>query len=454
MWLLRKDVADALHQARTSGTALTAAQVEAFEKRTEASSTGVPRNLKIAGDVAEITIEGVLSNKPDIWAYWFGGGNCTYESIRQSLALAAADPAIKRVVLNIASPGGYVDGLFDTLAALEAFSKPKTTRASQADSAAYALAAMGGSIEATNPAAEFGSVGVVSTYYIDDTIVEITSTNAPNKRPDPTTPEGQAVIREFLDAIHDLFVDAIARGRATTKDLVNANFGRGAVLLAKDAKRLGMIDKIAKPQLRAVASSDAYEGAGNAAPEPVAAHPAPPVAAATATTSPAAAAPTAPTPVPSAPAQDASAASGGAAKARKKMNEEELRAQHPELYSAVFNKGKAEGEKGKAEAVSNALAEEKDRVEGHLIMGEAAGDMKLAIESVRSGVKMNATLQAKYMAAGMNKRDRDARAADEATTDAVVEAARPTSDKGKTKFELVAEAVERQAKGGGEVGAE
>ena len=41
----------------------------------------------------------------------------------------------------------------------------------------------------------------------------------------------------------------------------------------------------------------------------------------------------------------------------------------------------------------------------HLTMGEASGDMKTAISAVTAGEEMTATLQAKYMAAGMNRRD-------------------------------------------------
>ena len=67
--------------------------------------------------------------------------------------------------------------------ALEAFKKPKETRSAQADSAAYAIAALGGKITASNKAAEFGSVGVVATYvrYEGVNIYEITSSNAPPK---------------------------------------------------------------------------------------------------------------------------------------------------------------------------------------------------------------------------------------------------------------------------------
>jgi ClpP class serine protease len=220
MWLMKKSLAEAIEHARAQALEPPAVVMAAFEReRALASSGGDPRIFKRAGDVAEIVIQGALTPKPDWYAYWFCGGNTTYPEIIQSLALAAADQGIKRVVLNISSPGGYVDGLFDCLGAIESFSKPKETRASMADSAAYAIASLGGKITATNKAAEFGSVGVCVTYvrYDGVQIYDIVSSNAPNKRPDPSTKEGQAVIREGLDAIEELFVDAIARGRGTER---------------------------------------------------------------------------------------------------------------------------------------------------------------------------------------------------------------------------------------------
>ena len=55
-------------------------------------SAETPRNLKIAGNTAEIAIDGVLTEKPDCFALLFGSGNTTYESIRRSLALAPWPP--------------------------------------------------------------------------------------------------------------------------------------------------------------------------------------------------------------------------------------------------------------------------------------------------------------------------------------------------------------------------
>ena len=40
-------------------------------------------------------------------------------------------------------------------------------------------------------------------------------------------------------------------------------------------------------------------------------------------------------------------------------------------------------------------------------MGEASGDMKTAIAAAKDGSEMTATLQAQYMAAGMNRADRE-----------------------------------------------
>jgi ClpP class serine protease len=244
-WLLQTEVADDFRRfCKTLGRPSTA-DLEQFTARTIAASGGAPRNLHVAGDVAEIRIEGILTPRLDLFAMLFGVGNTAYSDIQAALAHAAASPAVQRVEFVIDSPGGTVAGLFETLAALEAVGKPVSARASLAASAAYAIASKAGTIEAVTPASQFGSIGVLATFFVDDETVEIASTNAPNKRPDPRTSDGKAVIRRELDAIHELFVDAIARGRGKTKEAVSAEFGRGSVLVAGDALKAGMIDRIA-----------------------------------------------------------------------------------------------------------------------------------------------------------------------------------------------------------------
>lgn len=202
--------------------------------------------LVVAGSSGEIRIEGVLTRQPDLFARWFGGGNTTYGEIISALADADADPVVEDITLAIDSPGGEFSGLFDVLAALQGTKKPLTAVAhGMAASAAYAIASQAGSIQAANRATMVGSIGVVQSFFVSDRVVNITSTQAPKKRPDVRTEAGRAVVRETLDDLHEIFVDAVAGGRNVTVETVNADFGQGATLLADKALSRGMIDAIA-----------------------------------------------------------------------------------------------------------------------------------------------------------------------------------------------------------------
>lgn len=72
------------------------------------------------------------------------------------------------------------------------------------------------------------------------------------------------------------------------------------------------------------------------------------------------------------------------------MTVSELQAQHPELY---------------AEVVVAGVKQERERVTAHLTMGEASGDMGLAVASINEGAEMSATINAKYMAAHMKRKE-------------------------------------------------
>jgi capsid assembly protease len=359
MWLLKDEI---LRELRAVNARATAEDRRAFEAASVTQpQASAPRNLKVAGNVAEIGIDGVLTEKPDFLVWLFGGANTSYESIRAALASAQADQSIKEIVLNVNSPGGNVNGLFETIAAIQATTKPIRVRASQAASAAYALAAVAGKIEAVGPASSFGSIGVATSIYVDDQVVDIASKEAPNKRPDVTTDAGKAVVQAELDAIHELFADAIASGRADATgnedidvDFVNANFGRGGVLLAAEAKKRKMIDSFPKPASRASRGKNATAVSDGG--------------------------------------QDTVTETGDT----NPMNRETLKAQHPEVYASIVAEGEAAGE-------ARGVASERDRVTAHLTMGEASGDMKTAIAAIADGSGMTAALQAKYLAAGMNR---------------------------------------------------
>ena len=349
-WLLLDSVRKTLEQAHHSGFQVSTEQQARFEARFFDDDEGSgARVLTIAGDTAEIKIEGVLTNAPNFMAMMFGGGNTTYGDIIGAIASAEQSPEVEKIVLAINSPGGQFEGLFDVLSAIQAATKPITARViNTAASAAFAIASQAGEITASNRAARVGSIGIVASFDIDENEVKVSSTEAPKKNPDVTTVEGQAIVREELDAMHEIFVGAIATGRGTTVEKVNADFGQGATLLAEDAVSRGMIDAVADVELRIVKPS-----------EP---------------------------------------ASSGNQPENATMNLQELRAQHPDVY---------------AEAIALGATEERDRVSAHLTMGEASGDMKTAVAAIQDGSAMTSALQAKYMAAGMNRQDIEARADDD-----------------------------------------
>ncbi len=228
-------------------------ELQALARRERAALDGfqpqAARVLTTAGDTAEITVGGVLTDRSASPFLSVLARGTDYADIRSALAEADADPNIKRAVLRVRSPGGMTAGLFETVDAIERFSKPIIARASRAQSAAYALAAATARIEAEGRDSEFGSIGVAVTILLFEDELTLTNTDSPEKRPDPRTPEGKASIVRRLDAINELFVEAIARGRtragrSTSSARVKAGFGRGASLLADEALQLGMIDAV------------------------------------------------------------------------------------------------------------------------------------------------------------------------------------------------------------------
>ncbi len=354
MWLLEDETYRVMKSAQGLNLQPSAQQRVEYESRClAANSQSSARVLSIDADVAKIAVKGILTKEPNIISLLLGGGNTTYSEIISALSAAERDPRVQAIILDIDSSGGSIPGLFETIATVQAVSKPVTAVISDIGaSSAFAIASQADRIVATNRAVRVGSVGIMVDVSVKQDKVTITSTEAPNKRPDVTSEAGKAIVREELDALHDLMVEAIAQGRGVTVKKVNTTFGKGGILLADEALKRGMIDEIAPPSLRIVS---------NEAP-----------------------------PLPS-------ASVGEETSERINMDTDTLKTAHPAAYASVFESG---------------VAKERDRAVAHLKMGEASGDVKTAYEAIRKGSAMTDSLYATYMAASMNRRDIDARNSD------------------------------------------
>jgi len=357
MWLLENSVRIRMEQAMQSGIVPTAEQLAAHSISAGPTDSQI---LNVVGNNAEISIQGVLTKEPDFFARVFGGGNTTYTEIISALAEADSDPEVDNIVLSIDSPGGSIDGLFDTLAALQVATKPIFAVVSNiAASAAFALATQAKTIKATNRAVQFGSVGIVTVIHVFEDEKIITSKDAPAKAPDVTTAKGVAIVRKHLDDIHALFVEAIAKGRNTTVAKVNADFGQGGIVLADEALSKGMIDSVVgKPQLRIVER-----------------------------------------------AETETAKSGGDELEVVGMNLSELRSQYPDLCAEMMQLG---------------IAKERDRVTAHAIAGINTGAKDAALEAIQKGTEFTSAMQATYMTARISGDETAAALSDDENTAAAL----------------------------------
>ncbi len=149
MWLLESSVRTTLEAAARAGIAPTAEQLQSLT----AMPGGGMHIMSVAGDTAEISIKGVLTNEPNFMAMLFGGGNTTYGDIISAINDAEMNPSVTSIVFNVDSPGGSVDGMFDAISAVQHMKKNKRAIASnKVASAAYALISQMGEVTAVNKA--------------------------------------------------------------------------------------------------------------------------------------------------------------------------------------------------------------------------------------------------------------------------------------------------------------
>lgn len=180
-------------------------------------------------------------------------GATSLAMLQRDHLLLLADKSVRAVMLLIDSPGGAVSGIADFAQRVALGGARKETRAfvmGSAASAAYWIASAASHIS-VDRTASLGSIGVVvvvpkqveadqdGVVYVD-----VVSSNAPNKRPDPHSAEGTDVIRGALNAIEGVFVGDVAKGRGVPISKVRSAFGQGGVLIGVDAVKVGMADKV------------------------------------------------------------------------------------------------------------------------------------------------------------------------------------------------------------------
>lgn len=226
---------------------------------------------QIYGSVAVIPVSGVLMRQLSWWS--FITDSSAYEILLKEIVAALENPRVKAIILDIDSPGGEVTGCAEVAQHIYDLrgDKPIVAYATgTAASAAYWIASACDEV-VVSPTSLVGSIGVVKA--IRDysgalekagvTEIEIVSSQSPYKRVDPATKEGRSREQAQVDAIADVFVNAVARNRGVSRNTVLESFGQGDCFVGQMAVEAGLADRVGSlEELIAELGADAPAGTG------------------------------------------------------------------------------------------------------------------------------------------------------------------------------------------------
>ena len=212
---------------------------------------------RLDGDVALIEMHGVLSQRLNLMEDVSGG--VSTDLLAGAIRHAGADPSYKAIVLHVDSPGGSIYGLPGLAAAVNEAKSKKAVIAqvdSMAASAAYWIASQATEIVAS-PGSDIGSIGVYALHEdvsgmleregIKETFIFAGKYKVEGNPYEPLSEDARHSMQARVDVAMKDFLSTVAEGRGRDIKDVEKNFGQGRLLEARDALKVGMIDRIASP---------------------------------------------------------------------------------------------------------------------------------------------------------------------------------------------------------------
>ncbi len=178
--------------------------------------------------------------------------NSDYIRISSMIDELNNDPEITKILLDINSPGGVVNGAIECASTISKSRKPVYAYVEgMGCSAAYLLASASKKI-LMSPASEAGSIGVQASWTNMEGFwsklgiqkVYFHSKYSDKKNLSPGTKEGKEAEQKLLDETWDLFAGAICKHRGITVEELVEKYGQGEVFLAKEASERGLVDEI------------------------------------------------------------------------------------------------------------------------------------------------------------------------------------------------------------------
>jgi capsid assembly protease len=173
-------------------------------------------------------------------------GATSIEQTALDFRTALDDSRVRAIALHIDSPGGALAGVSEFAKQVRSARKPVVAYVSgTAASAGYWIASAAPWVVMSDTAIA-GSIGVVAGLRVDkdEHLIEIVSSQSPNKRPDPRTDAGRMQLQRMVDDLAQVFVNAVAEYRRVTARIVVNDFGAGGVLVGSHAVAAGLADQV------------------------------------------------------------------------------------------------------------------------------------------------------------------------------------------------------------------
>jgi len=210
----------------------------------------IPRSA--VGKIVVIPLSGPITTAG---SSMFLGSTITPGLVRDYLARAEKDTAVKAIVLRIESPGGEIAPSQEILWEIEEVKEAKPVVVSMGGTAAsggYYISTKADKIVAL-PTTMTGSIGVISQVMNVEGLLEKlgieVETFKGGKYKDmysgfrEMTPEEEEIMQGMIDEYYEQFIDVVAEGRGLGKEEVR-DLATGQIYTGTAAKELGLVDAL------------------------------------------------------------------------------------------------------------------------------------------------------------------------------------------------------------------
>jgi len=208
-------------------------------------------SVRLFDNVAILPVYGALFPRASLMSL---SGGTDVQTLSNQYQILLDDSSISAIILDVDSPGGTVvnTGEFSKLLfSSRGIKRTVTFYSGYGASSGFHIGSSTGESYGA-PFSVLGSIGVMSILRDESKKDEnegvvtktIISSQSPLKNTELENNEALQARQTLVNDMAEVFINDVARNRGVTADIVKATFGRGGVMIAEKALKVGMIDGV------------------------------------------------------------------------------------------------------------------------------------------------------------------------------------------------------------------